>query len=130
MTCPTSAPSGGREREICGVIIFTLTPKTRKESSFFSSSSEEKASMVLKFMKNYSSIPTRTLLRRTTLAKSSASKFFPFNKKAFRGIDYFSSFLFLLIRSSKKKLNLLLRLMFPQQMLLLTVETYLIMQPA
>lgn len=53
-------------------------------------------------MKNYSSIPAWTLLRRTTFAKSSASKFFPFNKKAFRAIDCFSLFLFPLICSSKK----------------------------
>lgn len=99
MTCPTSAPSGRRERESCDIKIFTVILKTRKERSFFlycssSSCSEEKASLVLKFMKKYSSIPTWTFLRRATFAKSSTSKFSPFNKKAFRGIDYFSSFFF------------------------------------
>lgn len=80
-------------------------------------------------MKSNSSIPTWTLIRQITFAKSATSKFFPFNKKAFRGIDYSSSFLFLLIGSSKMKVNLLLRLLFPQQMQILTVETHLVVQP-
>lgn len=56
-------------------------------------------------MKSYSSIPTWTPMRRTTFAKSATSKFFPFNKKTFRGIDDFSSFIFLLIFSSKTKVK-------------------------
>lgn len=80
-------------------------------------------------MKSNSSIPTWTLIRQITFAKSATSKFFHFNKKACRGIDYSSSFLFLLIGSSKMKVNLLLRLLFPQQMQILTVETHLVVQP-
>lgn len=48
-------------------------------------------------------------------------------RKAFSDIDCFSFFSFPLVR---QKLNLLLRLMFPQQILMLTMEEFLILQPS
>lgn len=84
--------------------------------------------MGLKFTKSCFFIPAWTLIRRTIFAKSSASKFFPLNKKAFRGIDYFSSFLFLLICSRKTEVKSVAQAMFPQQIQMLALETDLVLQ--